>query len=337
MSLANPTRLNPFDSLRSLRASARRHRASEGHMQRFGLVFLAALLSATTLLGSPHKTPWGDPDLQGIWSNQTPTPLERPDALAGKTTLTEAEAAEFEKTSLERLLTMFAREVPISGELNGIWLETAKGKVPPGRSTSLVVDPPDGKVPFTPEGKKRWDAVPKIGMPMKADVPEDRTVAERCITTDGLLLPNPFYNNYFEIVQAPGHVAIVTEMMHETRVIPLDRRPHVGAGVRMWSGDSRGWWEGETLVVETTNFNDKKLFRGATAHLQTVERFTRLDADSIEYRLTVTDPATFERPWTLVNGLRRGDGGIYEVACHEGNIGLRGILAGARVQEGRQP
>ena len=302
-------------------------------MQRIGLLFLVMLLGVTTVLGTAHKTPWGDPDLQGIWSNQTPTPLERPDGLANKHTFTEEEAAEFERTSLDRLLTTFAREVPISGELNGIWLETAKGRVPPGRSTSLVVDPPDGKVPYTPEGQKRWDAVPKIGKPIPANVPEDRTEAERCITTDGLLVPNFFYNNYFEIVQAPGYVAIVTEMMHETRVIPLDRSPHVGEGVRMWSGDSRGWWDGETLVVETKNFNDKKRFRGASDQLQTVERFTKLDADTIEYRLTVTDPVTFSKPWTLVNGLHRADGGIYEVACHEGNIGLRGILAGARAQE----
>jgi len=302
-------------------------------MQRCGLIFVAALLSATTLLGSAHKTPWGDPDLQGIWSNQTPTPLERPDALAAKHTLTEEEAAEFKKTSLDRLLTTFASLVPTSGEFNEIWLETSKGKVPPGRSTSLIVDPPDGKVPYTPEGQKRWDDVPKMGKPLLANVPEDRNQMERCLTSDGLLVPNPFYNNYFEIVQAPGYVVIVTEMTHETRIIPLDARPHVGAGVRMWTGDARGWWEGETLVVETTNFNDKKLFRGATTGLQTVERFTKLNADTIEYRLTVTDPATFSRPWTLVNGLHRAEGGIYEVGCHEGNIGLRGILAGARAQE----
>jgi hypothetical protein len=302
-------------------------------MHRLGLLFASVLLGTATLSGSPHRTPWGDPDLQGIWTNQTPTPLERPDALAGKATFTEQEAAEFEKGSLDRLLTVFAKEVPISGELNGIWLETAKGKVPPGRSTSLVVDPPDGKIPYTHEGLMRWDAVPKLGKPLLANVPEDRNQVERCLTTDGLLIPNPFYNNHVEIVQAPGYVAIVTEMMHETRIIPLDARPHVGADVRMWTGDARGWWEGETLVVETTNFNDKKLFRGASEHLQTVERFTKLDGDTIEYRLTVTDPVTFSRPWTLVNGLHRADGGIYEVGCHEGNIGLRGILAGARAQE----
>jgi len=303
-------------------------------MHRFSFFLLVVLLS-TPLSSAQHQTPWGDPDIQGTWSNQSPTPLERPDALAGKTTFTEEEAAEFERTSLERLLTTFAREVPISGELNEIWLETAKGRVPPGRSTSLVVDPADGKIPYTPEGRKRWDALPKIGKPLLANVPEDRNLAERCITTDGLLVPNPFYNNYFLIVQAPGHVAIVTEMMHEVRVIPLDRHKHAGPGVRMWSGDSRGWWEGQTLVVETTNFNDRKRFRGASEQLHLVERFTRLDADTIEYRLTVTDPVTFARPWTIENGLRRADEGIYEVACHEGNIGLRGILAGARAQESK--
>src|SRR5262245_34859010 len=323
---------------------------SEGHMHRFRLSVVVMLLVATVFpsaehTSSGHMTPWGDPDLQGIWSNQSPTPLERPDALKDKATLTKEEAEELEKTSLQRLLTTFAKEVPLSGELNEIWLETANGKVPPGRSTSLIVDPPDGKGPYTDEGRKRWAAVPKIGATPHANAPEDRTLAERCITTDGLLVPNPFYNNYFEIVQAPGSVAIVTEMMHETRVIRVDGRPHAGEGVRMWphagegvrmwTGDARGWWEGETLVVETTNFNDQKLFRGASTGLHTMERFTRLDADTIEYRLTVTDPATFTRPWTLVNGLHRAEGGMYEVGCHEGNIGLRGILAGARAQEGK--
>jgi hypothetical protein len=303
-------------------------------MHRFCLLLFVLLLGTTDLLNAHNRTPWGDPDIQGIWTNQSPTPLERPDTMAGKATFTAEEAAEFERTSLERLLVTVAREVPFSGELNEIWLETAKGKVPPGLGTSLVVDPPDGKVPYTPEGKKRWDAQPKIGQKMKADVPEDRTLAERCLTTDGILVPNPYYNNYVQIVQAPGHVAIVTEMMHEVRVIPLDGSPHVGADVRTWTGDSRGWWDGQTLVVETTNFNDRKQFRGASDQLHLVERFTRLEDDTIEYRLTVTDPATFTQPWTLVNGLRRGEGGIYEVGCHEGNIGLRGILAGARAQEG---
>jgi hypothetical protein len=207
--------------------------------------------------------------------------------------------------------------------------------VPPNLSTSLVVHPADGKVPYTPEGQKRWDALPKIGMSANAgaDRPEDRTLAERCITTDGLLIPNPFYNNYFQIVQAPGYVVIVTEMMHEARVIPLDGRAPLGGGIQAWSGDSRGRWEGKTLVVETANFNDRRLFRGATSQLRLVERFTRRDADTIDYGLTVTDPATFTQPWELENALRKGEGDLYEVGCHEGNIGLRGILGGARTQE----
>ena len=216
-------------------------------MHRLCSLLLVLLVSTTTLLNAHNRTPWGDPDIQGIWSNQSPTPLERPDTMAGKTTFTAEEAAEFERTSLERLLVTVAREVPLSGELNEIWLETSKGKVPPGRSTSLVVDPPDGKVPYTPEGKKRWDAQPKIGQKMKADIPEDRTLAERCITTDGILVPNPFYNNYFQIVQAPGHVAILTEMMHEVRVIPLDgalmSAPTCGRGraIREAGGRGRRW------------------------------------------------------------------------------------------------
>jgi len=298
-------------------------------------LFIVMILSSATSAAAQGATPWGDPDLQGTWTNQTPTPLERPDALGSKRFFTAAEAAKFEATALARLLETVAPEVPLSGELNEIWLETQKGKVPPTLSTSLIVDPANGKVPYTAEGQKRWDALPKIGTSRlaAANRPEDRTHAERCITTDGLLVPNPFYNNYFQIVQAPGYVVIVTEMMHEARIVPLDGRAPLGAGVRTWTGDSRGRWEGQTLVVETANFNDRRLFRGATEQLRLVERFTRRDAQTIDYRLTVSDPGTFSHPWTIENALRQGDGELYEVGCHEGNIGLRGILAGARAQE----
>ena len=155
----------------------------------------------------------------------------------------------------------------------------------------------------------------------------------RTSTTDGLFAPNPFYNNYHRIVQAPGYVVIVTEMMHEARVIPLDRRPPVGQDVQQWLGDSRGRWEGQTLVVETANFNDRRLFRGATTGLKLVERFTRKDANTIVYQLTVIDPATFARPWTIENGLWRTGEEMYEVACHEGNTGLANILSAARAGE----
>jgi hypothetical protein len=269
-----------------------------------------------------------------VWTNQTPVPLERPDALGGKRVFTQEEAERFERTAVQRLRQFVGADgAALSGELSEVWLETQHGRVPPGRSTSLIIDPPDGKVPFTPEGRTRWDAVPKPLQARGADRPEDRDQAERCITTGGVMVPNPFYNNYHRIVQTPEYVVILTEMMHEARVIPLDGRPHAGPGVRLWLGDSRGRWEGRTLVVETTNFNDRRLFQGATATMRTVERFTPLDDDTIGYRVTVTDPATFTQPWTIEHALRRAEGRLYEVGCHEGNYGLRGILAGARAEE----
>jgi hypothetical protein len=150
-----------------------------------------------------------------------------------------------------------------------------------------------------------------------------------------MFYPNGFYNNYMQIVQAPGSVVIRLENMHETRVIPLDRRPQLGAAIKQWTGDSRGRWEGKTLVVETTNFDSRRRFHGATEDLKLVERFTRVDKDTIDYRLTVSDPQTFTQPWTLANSLWRTDEKIYEAGCHEGNIGLAAILAGARAQEGK--
>jgi hypothetical protein len=303
----------------------------------FRVLTLVILLVAPVSAGAQNTTPWGDPDLQGIWTNQTPVPLERPEQLAGKAFFTTEESAEFERAALARLLGLTAAQVPFSGELNEIWLEAQEGRVP-NRRTSLVIDPPDGRIPYTPEGRKRWDAFPSIekvmaGILTAADGPEDRAEAERCLTTGGLFIPNPFYNNYHQIVQTQGYVAILTEMMHEARIIPLDKRPHIGPGIGQWLGDSRGRWEGQTLVVETTNFNDRRLFRGATRHLRLVERFTRLDADTIDYQLSVTDPATFATAWTLQNPLRRTHNRLFEVACHEGNYGLAGILSGARAQE----
>jgi len=304
-------------------------------MQPIRLLVALATLAAPIPCTAQGTTSWGDPDLQGIWTNQTPVPLERPDTLAGKTFFTEQEAADFERTALERLLKQFAPTVPLSGELNEIWLETQHGKVPATRRTSLVVDPPDGRIPYTPSGRARWNAQPNFARARSADGPEDRDLAERCITTNGLFAPNPFYNNYHQIFQTPGYVVILTEMMHEVRIIPLDQRPHLGPGIRLWLGDSRGRWEDDTLVVETTNFNDRKVFQGATEQLRILERFRRLDANTIDYRLTVTDPATFTGPWTIENALRKAEGRLYEVDCHEGNYGLAGILSGARAEEAR--
>jgi hypothetical protein len=298
------------------------------------IVTLAARAAAQT-------TPWGDPDLQGVWSNQTPVPLERPAALANKPFFTAAEAADVEKNALASTLQNVAGEIATSGEFNEIWLESAKGRVPLSRRTSLVVEPEDGRIPFTPTGRARWAATPNLaterttGKKLGTDTWEDRAHQERCILQDNLFVPSAFYNNYHQIFQAPGHVVILSESMHDARVVPLDRRPRISKDIGQWLGDSRGWWEGNTLVVETTNFNDKRAFQGATKDVRLVERYTRVDKDTITYRLTVIDPYTFSRPWTLENILWRTNEPIFESACHEGNIGLPAILAGARAAEKR--
>ena len=300
---------------------------------------LAALL--VPAVGLAQTTPWGDPDLQGVWSNQTPIPLERPALLAHKPFFTKEEAADVEKNALASALRNVATEIATSGEFNEIWLESGKGKVNRSLRTSLVADPADGKVPFTPEGRARWEATPHLttaritGKPLAANAPEDRALQERCITSDNLFVPSPYYNNYHQIVQAPGYVVILSESMHDARVIPLDRRPRLGQNIRQWLGDSRGWWDGKTLVVETTNFNDKRRFQGSTRDVRLVERFTRADNDTITYRLTVTDPKTYSQPWTLENIFWRSDEPIFESGCHEGNYGIASILAGARAAEKR--
>ena len=306
-------------------------------MRGAGLLLTLALTASAD--ASAQTTPWGDPNLQGVWSNLTPIPLERPAELANKPFFTPAEAAEAEKNALATVLKNVAAQIATSGEFNEIWLESAKGRVPRNLSTSLVIDPPDGKIPYTREGRARWEETPHLtteritGRTLRADTWEDRALQERCITSDTMFYANGFYNNYMQIVQAPGSVAIRVENMHEARVIPLDGRPHLGRNIQQWTGDARGWWDGKTLVVETTNFNSRRRFHGGTEHMKLVERFTRIDHDTIDYRLTVSDPETFTQPWTLANSLWRTDEQIYEAACHEGNIGLAGILAGARAQE----
>lgn len=288
---------------------------------------------------TPPRTPDGQPDLQGIWTNSTLTPLERPRELAGKEFLTEQERAEYEKRLLERLSTDRRDgppEVDVGRSYNEFWRERGKAL----QRTSLIVDPPDGRIPpLTPEARKREDArAADRRRRGPADSWEDRNLAERCITRGAPKLPGG-YNNNFQIVQAPGSVAILQEMIHEVRIIPLDGRPHVGKKIRLWLGDSRARWEGDTLVVDTTNFNEKVLFNsfnccpGSSVNLHVVERFTRLDADTIDYRYTVDDPTTYTRAWTVAVPLTRTQGPIYEYACHEGNYSMLGILAGARAEE----
>ena len=279
------------------------------------------------------RTEWGDPDLQGLWSNATLTPLERPDKVQ-KEYWTEEEAAEIDRNGFESTLAPIQFEVRASGELTEVWMELGKGVR--SRRTSLVVDPPNGKVPYTTEGLARRNlAFARLVSMVPINSWEDRGLNERCLLTGGLFVPNPFYLNNHQIFQTRDHVAIKSEVMNEVRLIPIDGREPPAPGVKLWAGASRGRWEGDSLVVEITNYNDKGGLAGSTDGLRLVERFTRVDADTIDYRVTVSDPASYTQPWTLENTLRKIEGPIYEYACHEGNYSLVNILAGARAKDAR--
>jgi hypothetical protein len=267
-----------------------------------------------------------------VWSIATITPFERPVALAGKQQLTEQEAAEFEthtlKTTNQDRRDGAGTDADVSRAYNDFWWDRGT-KVVPTRQTSLVVDPPDGRIPaLTPEGQKRAAARAARGF----DSWEDRSLWERCITRGLPMVPGPYNNNY-QILQTPGYVVIVHEMIHDARIIPLDGRPHVGQNIRQWFGDSRGRWEGDTLVVDTTNFTDKANYRGSTEGLHLIERFTRINGDTVKYEFTIDDSTTFTKRWTAAIPMTRSDEQIFEYACHEGNYGMVNLLSGARVQE----
>jgi hypothetical protein len=305
-------------------------------------VWLAAILVVALTLPlagqTPRHTPWGDPDLQGLWTNATITPFERPAELSGKPVLSEQEAAEYEKrTNQARDADSRAggTEADLGRAYNQFWYDRGT-KVVADRRTSLVLDPPDGRVPsLTPEAQHRADARAAARKRSPADGPEDRSLAERCIlwpTAGPPMLPSGYNNNY-QILQTPGYVVILIEMIHDVRMIPLDGRPHAPQEVRQWMGDSRGRWDGNTLVVTTTNFTGQTNFRGSNEKLRLVERFTRSDADTINYEFTVEDPSSFTKPWTAMIPMTKTDGPIYEYACHEGNYGMTNLLSGARAEE----
>jgi len=284
------------------------------------------------------RTPWGHPDLQGIWSTATITPFERPTDLAGKEFLTAQEAADFERRTVEtanRDRRGGSAEADVAGAYNEFWFDRGT-KVVPTRRTALVIDPPDGRIPaMTPEAQIRLNgeaATRKARGP--ADNPEDFSLWVRCIVrgVPTVMLPQGYNGNY-RIHQTPDYVVIVAEMIHEARIIPLDGRPHLPPTMRQWTGDPVGRWEGDTLVVETTNFSEKAAYRGTTASLRLVERFTRTAPDVLLYRVTIDDPATFTRPWTVELPVTPTDGEIYEYACHEANYSLADMLRGARAQE----
>ena len=310
-------------------------------LRAIGLVVAAILVAVATADGQSFKTPWGDPDLQGTWTNQTLTPLERPAEFAGKAVLTEEEARAYEARLRQQnnadIRTPGTRR-DITVAYNDAWWDRGE-RIVSDRRTSLIVDPADGKIPpLTPEAQKRSaaarTAIAAIGDNPAA--PEDLDVYSRCIIRSALPRLSTGYNNNYEIVQAPGYVAILQEQIHDTRIIPLDGRPHLAATVRQWLGDSRGRWEGDTLVVETTNFTDEargSTFRDATKNMVLVERFRRVDAETIDYQFTVTDPDTWTRPWTVRMPWNKVDGLMYEYACHEGNYGLENTLRSARAAE----
>jgi hypothetical protein len=291
----------------------------------------------------PPRTPWGDPDLQGIWNNVTATPLQRPDDLKDKALLTSEEAAEYARRAAERQAAGEARPTAeqTPGQRTGyaasIWFETTHALS--DNRTSLLVDPPDGRLPpLTPEAQKIAAKQAEARKLSPADGPEDRGPYERCITRGlpGAMMPG-FYNHNYQIVQTPGYVVISVEMIHDARIIPMDGRPHVDAGIGQWLGDSRGRWEGNTLVVETTGLRRIDLRNaavfGTSERGRVIERFTPIAADTMGYQFTIEDPATFTQPWTASIPMTRVEGPLYEYACHEGNYGLRNILAGHRKEE----
>jgi hypothetical protein len=314
------------------------------------------------------RTPDGKPDLQGFWDFRTLTPLERPASQADKAFLTEQEANSVQQQNADRRARAGAPiEPPASarkpgggaaavGAYNDFWIDSGSTVVG-DRRTSLIVDPPDGRVPATVSGVPRqsgslmedMNAAPPIRVlatGARGDGPEMRGLSERCLVgfNSGPPMVPSGYNNHIQIVQTSSHVAILNEMNHDVRIVPLDGRAPLAASLRQWAGVSRGRWEGDTLVVTTTNFTDKTssfsptvaTAVGTGATLKLTERFRRVDATTLHYEFTIEDPVTFTRPFTALVPMQKSDEPVYEYACHEGNIGLMNILRGARAEEAGQ-
>jgi hypothetical protein len=281
----------------------------------------------------PPRTPDGQPDLEGVWAIATLTPLERPDEFADKEFLTEQEAAAYEKRTLAAVNTDRrdgGNETDLRRNYNEFWRERA-ATVVPSRRTSLITDPPNGKLPpLTPEARqKRAERAAADRLPSG---PQDEPLRVRCITRGLPMVPTP-NNNFFRIVQSGGIVAILQEMMYEVRLIPLDGRPHSSPRIRSYMGDSRGHWEADTLVIDTTNYRGKDDFYGADDNFHLTERLTRIDPDTLLYQFTVDDSTAYTRPWSAEIPFTRTAEGIFDYECQEGNYAMVDILSGARAQE----
>jgi len=287
------------------------------------------------------RTPDGQPDLQGIWTNATYTPLERPKGVT-KEFYTREEVLEAAKRAAEEEAkqTEPGTLADVHYDFTQFGLDRSQGGMAMNLRTSLIVDPPDGKLPpLSAEGQRRAEerAAARKARGGPHDAVQNEPVSARCLMMPyvGPPMLGGAYNNDYQIVQAPGYVMILVEMLHDVRIIPLDGRPQLPSNVRQWTGSYRGRWEGQTLVVETTNFTDKTPFQGSSPDMRLTERFTRTDADTVLYQFTVDDPATWTKSWSAEVPWKKTTGPIFEHACHEGNYSLSNILSGARASEKR--
>jgi hypothetical protein len=297
---------------------------------------LLALFAVAGAAISLRAQPQAHPDLQGMWLNDTATPLERPASVGGKEFFTPEEAREYERRYLLDRTLAISRDKDFELNAAGDLDSYEPGHLLPGGRTSLIVDPPDGRVPaLTPEALRQLTGRTQHLDLHYAENPEDLRNADRCLVVGNSSVPPMlpvFYNNTVQIVQTAGYVMILSEMVHDARIVSLARRTHLPAAVREWKGDSIGRWEGDTLVVDTTNFTDKTSLRGTSTALHVIERFTLASPDALTYRFTIDDPA-FVRAWTGESRLTRTSDRMYEYACHEANYSMAGVLSGARYSE----
>ena len=325
-----------------------------------GVALVPMFAAAQTVEQAGPRTPWGHPDLQGTWDYRTLTPLERPVELGDKAFLTEEEAATLEQETVARnelLLNRAPQTTSASDQVdrradgtpgfyNNFWLDRGTTAIET-RRTSLIVDPSNGRMPPLTEPARRRANSPEAARitgvrrgSLPAATYEDLDAGDRCIqhAKAGPPLSTGGYNNNMQLFQTPDHVVILAEQNYDARIIPLDGRPHVSPQLRQWMGDSRGYWEGDTLVVETVHFNGKhdqigRPLLSSGENLSLVERFTLMDSDSLMYEYTVRDPSIWTRAWTAQHPMQRNPDLMFEFACHEGNYGMHGIMAGSRVQE----
>ena len=296
---------------------------------------------ALTMAQDVPQTAWGAPDLQGVWDFRTITPLQRPEDLGDKAFLTAEEAAQREQSAVDRATRLWDREARRTeaggnvGGYNNFWMDQGTNVIGT-RRTSLIIDPPNGRLPEVTEAGQARAAANRGSF--SSDLPAsytDLSNSDRCLMgfNAGPPITPAAYNQNVQLFQTPDHLVMLTEMVHTVRVIPLDGTPPLVEGLRQLSGDSRGHWEGKTLVVETANFEARRDWRGSTEGMRLVERFTRVDADTLEYEFTVTDPETWDAPWTVNLPMRRNEFQMFEYACHEGNYSMEAMLGGARADE----